>query len=127
MWVVAEHLVEVAEQMVEVSGDEQIERPAVDLEHLDALGAFLDQRGTVGQVIAQRRHAGAPPDVEQPLHLTVIFEPQRDRRDVENGGDGIKRGTSGRSGSGHLSHDNSRVAPDDFDRKHPESVCESRC
>ena len=81
---VAEDSVEIGDEMRQVVGLEQRQRPAVDPDDAHGGGAGANAGRVLGEIGAQVANARRPPGVEQRLHRAVVLEPQRHRRDFEH-------------------------------------------
>jgi hypothetical protein len=81
--VVAKHLAQVVQQLALRASAKELKRAAVDVEHLDAGQAFVQQARVRGQMSAQVHHTLPPQPVEDALNGAVVFLPQRDRRKLK--------------------------------------------
>jgi hypothetical protein len=75
---VAEHAVQVSQQLFLAGRVEHLQRLAVDLDHPDARHALGDELWMLGQVRGQVRHPARPQLVEVVFQIAVVFFPQRD-------------------------------------------------
>ncbi len=82
--VVAKDLVEILDELGEVRGAEQSERFGVDLDDSNAGRTRRDPLGPLLEIVTQRDDTLLLPSVEQGLERTVVFQPERDRRQIEH-------------------------------------------
>ena len=81
---VAEDLVELLDELIEVCSLEQLQGRPVHLDDADAARAVPDAIAIGEQVLPKVGDALSPPVLEERLDSRKVFQPQRDRREVEH-------------------------------------------